>query len=76
MNRFVHQMLDRLLFTGAAMARVARRLGRRVKGGVIGADDHEMALVSDPAVYGRVAGSSRAIDRYAKAVWGSLSAFD
>lgn len=35
-----------------------------------------MALVSDLAVYGRVAGSTRAIDRYAKAVSGALDVFD
>ena len=40
------------------------------------AGDDEMALVSDLAVYGRVAGSTRAIDRYARAVSGSLDAFD
>ncbi len=70
-----HQALDRHV-TGASTARVAKRLGLRVKGGVIEADDDEMALVSDLAVYGRVAGSSRAIDRYARAVSGSLDAFD
>ena len=35
-----------------------------------------MTLVSDLAVYGRVAGSTRAIDRYARAVAGSLDTFD
>jgi hypothetical protein len=52
------------------------RLGLRVKGGVIEAGDDEMTLVSDLAVYGRVAGSTRAIDRYARAVAGSLDTFD
>jgi hypothetical protein len=70
-----HQALDRHV-TGAAMARVAKRLGLRVKGGVIEAGDDEMTLVSDLAVYGRVAGSTRAIDRYARAVSGSLDAFN
>ena len=37
-----HQALDRHI-TGAAMARVARRLGLRVKGGIIEAGDDEMA---------------------------------
>ena len=36
-----HQGLDRYV-TGASMARVAKRLGLRVKGGVIEADDDEM----------------------------------
>ena len=35
-----------------------------------------MVLVSNVAVYGCVAGSSRAIDRYAGAVSGSLDAFE
>ena len=70
-----HQALDRHI-TGAAMARVAKRLGLRVRGGVIDADDDEMALIFDLAVYGRVAGSTRAIDRYARAVSGALDAFD
>ena len=55
---------------------IAKRLGLRVKGGIIEAGDDEMTLVSDLAVYGRVAGSTRAIDRYARAVSGSLDAFD
>jgi hypothetical protein len=70
-----HQALDRHV-TGAAMARVAKRLGLRVKVGVIEAGDDEMALVSGLAVYGRVAGSTRAIDRYVRAASGSLDAFD
>ena len=70
-----HQAIDRH-FTGAAMARIAKRLGLRVKGGVIEAGDDEMTLVSDLAVYGRVAGATRAIDRYARAVAGSLDTFD
>ena len=70
-----HQAMDRHV-TGAAMARIAKRLGLRVKGGVIEAGDDEMTLVSDLAVYGRVAGSTRAIDRYARAVAGSLDTFD
>ena len=70
-----HQAMDRHV-TGAALARIAKRLGLRVKGGVIEAGDDEMTLVSDLAVYGRVAGSTRAIDRYARAVAGSLDAFD
>ena len=70
-----HQAMDRHV-TGAAMARIAKRLGLRVKGGVIEAGDDEMTLVSDLAVYGRVAGSTRAIDRYARAVSGSLDTFD
>ena len=47
-----------------------------MKGGVIEAGDDKMTLVSDLAVYGRVAGSTRAIDRYARAVAGSLDTFD
>jgi hypothetical protein len=70
-----HQAMDRHV-TGAALARIAKRLGLRVKGGVIEAGDDEMTLVSDLAVYGRVAGSTRAIDRYARAVAGSLDTFD
>ncbi|UEM24235.1 hypothetical protein JL100_031790 (plasmid) [Skermanella mucosa] len=62
--------------TWAATAQVAKRLGLRVKAGVIEADDDAMMLVSDLALYGRVAGSSRAIDRYARAASGSLDAFD
>ena len=57
-----HQAIDRHV-TGAAMARIAKRLGPRVKGGVIEASNDEMTLVSDLAVYGRVAGATRAIDR-------------
>jgi hypothetical protein len=45
------------------MVRIAKRLSLRVKGGVIEAGDHEMALVSDLAVYGGVAGSSYPGDR-------------
>ena len=70
-----HQAMDRHV-TGAALARIAKRLGLRVKGGVIEAGDDEMTLVSDLAVYGRVAGATRAIDRYARAVAGSLDTFD
>ncbi|KJB90728.1 hypothetical protein [Skermanella aerolata] len=70
-----HQALDHHV-AGAAMARVAKRLGLRLRGGLIDAGDDEMALVSDLAIYGRVAGSTRAIDRYARAVSGSLDAFD
>ena len=70
-----HQAVERHV-PGAAMARIAKRLGLRARGGVIEATDDEMALVSDLAVYGRVAGSTRAIDRYARAVSGSLDAFD
>ena len=78
-----HQALDRHV-TGAAMVRIAKRLGLRVKGGVIEAGDDEMTLVSDLAVYGRVAGATRAIDRYSRAVnspdsravTGSLDTFD
>jgi hypothetical protein len=70
-----HQAIDRH-FTGAAMARIAKRLGLRVEGGVIEASDDEMTLVSNLAVYGRVAGATRAIDRYARVVSGSLDAFD
>jgi hypothetical protein len=51
-----YQALDRHV-TGTAMAGLAQRPGLRVKGGVIEANDDEMALVSDLAVYGRVAGS-------------------
>ena len=51
-----YQALDRHV-TGDAMVRIAKRLSLRVKGGVIEAGDHEMALVFDLAVYGRVAGS-------------------
>jgi hypothetical protein len=35
--------------TGAALARIAKRLGLRVKGGTIEASDDEMTLVSDLA---------------------------
>ena len=70
-----HQAMERNV-TDAAFARIARRLGLRVKGGVIDADDEEMALVSDLALYGRVAGLSRAIDRYAHSASHSLDAFD
>ena len=70
-----HQAIDRHV-TGAAMARIAKRFDLRVKGGIIEAGDDEMTLVSDLAVYGRVAGSTRAIDRYARAVAGSLDTFD
>src|SRR3954451_18772489 len=51
-----YQTLDRHV-TGTAMAGIAKRPGLRVKGGVIEANDDEMALVSDLTVYGRVAGS-------------------
>jgi hypothetical protein len=40
------------------MARIAKRLNVRVKGGVIEAGDDKMAPVFDLAVCGRVAGSS------------------
>jgi len=70
-----HQAMDRHV-TGAALARIAKRLGLRVKSGVIEASNDDMALVSDLAFYGCVAGSSRAIDRYAKSVFESLDAFD
>jgi hypothetical protein len=43
---------------------------------MIEADDDEMTLVSDLAVYSRAAGSTRAIDRYARATSETLDAFD
>jgi len=70
-----HQRIDRHV-PGAAMARVAKRLGLRVKGGRIEAGDDAMTLVSDLAVHGRAAGSTRAIDRYAKATSETLDDFD
>ena len=41
-----HQAIDRHV-TGIAMARIAKRLGLRVKGGIIEAGDDEMTLVSN-----------------------------
>ena len=41
-----HQAIDRHV-TGIAMARIAKRLGLRVKGGIIEAGDNEMTLVSN-----------------------------
>jgi hypothetical protein len=70
-----HQRIDRHV-SGTAIARVAKRLGLRVKGGLIEADDDEMTLVSDLAVQGRAAGSIRAIDRYARATSETLDDFD
>jgi hypothetical protein len=44
-----HQAIERHV-TCVAMARIAKRLGPRVKGGIIEAGDDEMTLVSDLAV--------------------------
>jgi len=41
-----HQAIDRHV-TGIAMARIAKRPGLRVKGGIIEAGDDEMTLVSN-----------------------------
>ena len=41
-----HQAIDRHV-TGIAMARIAKRLGLRVKGGIIEAGDDAMTLVSN-----------------------------
>ena len=55
------------------MARVARRPGLRVKGGIIKVGDDEMALVSDLAAYGRVNLGDRPLYQGGP---GSLNAFD
>jgi hypothetical protein len=67
-----HQALDRHV-AGAAMARVAKRLGLRLRSGFIDAGDDKMALVSDLAIYGRVAGSTRAIDVFDRELVEALS---